>query len=281
VVDQIRATTVDIDALNPLYAGKLGTGRISAAGAVGLDLPPAPATAVNAFDTGGDEGGSVTVTWRKSADDGAGPNDVIGYELFRGQVADPSGGGFSMLAGLGELPAGSSGYKDEDPALVDGLNYYYFVRTKDASNAVDSNVAGPVSPRDDAAPDPVDVMARDTQADDGRSVTLTWVSYTGPADLTAFRIYRSELAFSDVTEEGVSRIASLTDPATRSYIDEAADPEDPESDPKDLTDYWYAVTALDEASNEITAVTAAGPVQAAPNLSVSFSTGLQMITIPA
>ena len=282
VIDQIRTTTTNIDPLNPLYAGKLGTGRISAAAAVGLDLPPEPATAVNAFDSPGDEGGSVTITWRKSRDDGAGRNDVIGYELWRGQVPDPSGGGYFRLATVTDLPAGSSGYKDEDPTLVDGANYYYFVRTRDAANFVDSNVAGPASPRDDSAPDAVDTLvARDTQADEGRSITLTWIGYTGPADLTAFRVYRATTDFTDITDDGVVPITSVTNPAARNYVDQAADPDDPDSEPKDLTDYWYAVTAIDEANNEITAVTAVGPVQSAPNLSITFSLGLQMITIPA
>ncbi len=282
VIDQIRVTTTDIDPANPLYAGKLGTGRISAAGAVGLDLPPKPATAVNAFDTPGDEGGSCTITWRKSADDGAGRGDVIGYELWRGQTADPSGGGFTMIAATGDLPPGSSGYKDEDPALVDGSNYYYYVRTKDAANFVDSNVAGPASPRDDAAPPPVDTLiARDTQADDGRSITLTWVGYAGAPDVTRFRIYRAEADFTDVTEDGVEQVTDVSNAGARNYVDAAANPNDPESEPKDLTDYWYAVTAIDEANNEITAVTTDGPVQSAPNLSITFNLGLQMITIPA
>jgi subtilisin family serine protease len=282
IIEQIRVTCTDIDALNPLYADKLGTGRIDAAAAIGLDLPPGPATAVNAFDSPGDEGGSITVTWRKSADDGAGRDDVIGYELWRGQTDDPSGGGFMMLAGLGDLPPGSSGYKDEDPALVDGMNYYYYVTTRDASNSVNSGVAGPASPRDDSSPPAVDTLVvRDTQADEGRSMTLTWVGYAAPADVTQFRIYRATADFTDVTEDGVEWVADVMDGAARNHIDQAADPTDPESEPLDLTDYWYAVTALDEADNELTAVTAVGPVQCAPNLSISFNFGLQMITIPA
>lgn len=282
IIDQIRTTATDIDPVNPLYAGKLGTGRISAAAAVGLDLPPEPATAVNAFDSPGDEGGSLTVTWRKSADDGAGRNDVIGYELWRGQAPDPSG--FTMVAGLVDLPPGSSGYKDEDPTLVDGSSYYYFVRTRDAAASADSAVAGPASPRDDSAPPTVDTLvAQDSQGDEGRSITLLWPGYTGAPDITEFRVYRSTAEFTDVTEEGVEQIADVTPASARQYID--AVPldlrDDPELPPKDLTDYWYAVTAVDEANNEITAVTAAGPVQCAPNLSFTFTSELQMIAVPA
>ncbi len=48
-----------------------------------LAVPPAPPTEVAGRDTKNDHGHSVTVTWQKSADDSAGANTVIGYQVFR------------------------------------------------------------------------------------------------------------------------------------------------------------------------------------------------------
>ncbi len=44
--------------------------------------PPAPVTDLQAFDTRNDHGHSITLKWKKSADDGAGNNSVIGYEIY-------------------------------------------------------------------------------------------------------------------------------------------------------------------------------------------------------
>jgi len=292
IIDQIRDTAVNIDALNPMYAGKLGTGRIDAAEAVNFDAPPRPATTVNAFDTANDEGGSCTITWRKSPDDGAGRGDVVGYELWRGTQPDPTTSTFVRVADRTALPAGKSGYIDANPHadpkldLVDGQNYYYYVRTFDSSFSADSTVSAAASPRDDSSPPAIaNLLAQDTQADNGRSITLSWVGYTGSADLQQFKVYRSLAEFTSVTEDDVELVAEGLSPSTRNYVDKAtdpnADPTDPEAQPLDQTDYWYAVTALDEVGNAVTTVTPTGPAQCAPNLSITFSYGLRMITVPA
>ncbi|MCX6834734.1 MAG: hypothetical protein NTW07_06295 [candidate division Zixibacteria bacterium] len=45
--------------------------------------PPLPVTDLQAFDTDNDHGHAITLTWEKSADDGAGRNSVLSYEIFR------------------------------------------------------------------------------------------------------------------------------------------------------------------------------------------------------
>ena len=46
---------------------------------------PAPPTEVKAFDTPNDNGHSITITWKLSADDGAGQNNVTRYEILRAE----------------------------------------------------------------------------------------------------------------------------------------------------------------------------------------------------
>jgi hypothetical protein len=282
--DAIQSTCEDLG--TPGWDETFGWGLIDAEAAVMLgatDQPPRPPTTVNAFDTANDEGGSTTITWRKSPDDGGGRDDVVGYRVYRGTQPDPTSQVFQLVADESVLPKKSSGYVDNDPALVDGTSYYYFVRAVDASGvSANSNVGGPAVPRDDASPPAIDTLvAQDTQADNGRSITLSWVGYVSPPDLVEFRIYRSEALFSAITEDGVDLIGQVTNPSARSYVDRATDPADPTAPPLDQTDYFYAVTAVDEVPNEVKTVQAAGPAQCAPNLSMSYGLGLRMITLPA
>jgi subtilisin family serine protease len=283
VIEQIRATAVNIDSVNPGYGGKLGTGRISAAAAVGLDLPPGPASAVNAFDTPGDNGGSITITWKRSPDDGAGHNDVIGYEVWRGDTNDPATGNFAIVPG-GAVPPGTASFRDQDPNLINGHAYYYYIMTKDKSSAVRStNVAGPAVPRDDLAPAPItDLIARDHPADDGRAIDVIWTGYEVTPDLAGFRVYRALEAFTDVSDTSVvTLIKQIDDPSATSYFDNKENTDRSIGAPIDQTDYWYAVTTFDAVGNEIKVVEAAGPVRSAPNLNISFSSGLRLITLPA
>ena len=45
--------------------------------------PPLPVTNLQAFDTDNDHGHAITLTWEKSADDGAGQNSVLSYDILR------------------------------------------------------------------------------------------------------------------------------------------------------------------------------------------------------
>ena len=69
-------------------------------------LPPAPPTEVRVGDTPNDNGHSVTVTWKLSADDGAGRKDVVAYEILR---SDSATGPFVVR---GMVPASNNIYQD-------------------------------------------------------------------------------------------------------------------------------------------------------------------------
>jgi len=101
--------------------------------------PPAAVTDLFAVDTPNDDGGSISLTWTLSADDGAGANDVTGYDLLRSETSGTEG--FTVLAA--DLAPGTDGHTDD--TAVDGTNYWYLVRTKDITNQTDSAVSGPVT----------------------------------------------------------------------------------------------------------------------------------------
>lgn len=99
------------------------------------NLPPSPSTGVRAFDTPNDAGGSITVTWTLSSDDGGGENDVLGYNVLRSTV---SGSGYEQI---GSAVRGDTAYADLE--AEDGKAYYYVVESRDAEYASRSEEAGP------------------------------------------------------------------------------------------------------------------------------------------
>ncbi len=266
IINQIRSTCENIDALNPLVAGTMGSGRINGAGAIGLDVPPDPVGNLQAYDTPLDEGGSITVTWTVSKHDTV---DVVAYELMRAPEDIVNPGLPGPMALLAVLPPGTSDYTDTP--VVDETNFWYQVITRDASNSVPSTVAGPAAARDDLAPEPVEtIVAADTQADNGGSISVSWYGYDYPDDLQTYNVYRAEATFTNVS--AMTPIAVVTGAAVQNYTDATT---------TDNTSYWYAVTGVDDHDNEDPQVVTAGPVVSNPNLSFSYPPGLSMMAIGA
>jgi hypothetical protein len=107
---------------------------------------PAPPTNVEAVDTPNDDGSSITVRWKRSADDGAGKNNVTEYIILRKAESDAE---FKPLKG-GNVAAsefkGSNSMEFEDSDSMKGSPLYsYIVRAVDVEgNSADSAVAGTV-----------------------------------------------------------------------------------------------------------------------------------------
>ncbi|MBD3291620.1 MAG: hypothetical protein GF393_01745, partial [Armatimonadia bacterium] len=244
----------------------LGEGRINTAAALGLDVPPEPVENLVARDTVGDEGGSITVTWGLPPEDDV---DVIGYNVLRApesQTIPNTPGSFSQVA---NLDPGTAIYTDAP--VPDDTPYWYQVVTLDESNAVPSSVAGPARARDDLAPPPVDnLVAVDTQADEGGAITLSWLGYEPPEDIEEYRIYRAEAEITDVSE--LEPLVVRDPDLSLHYVDRTT---------LDGTEYWYAVTGVDDHDNEETLVTSAGPVISNPNFSFSFRPGMSIIAVGA
>ena len=86
----------------PSYAGALGWGGSTARALGGA----APAAVMNlTVDTPDDNGGSVTASWTKSADDGSGAGTLTAYLLLRGISAD---GPFTQIQELAPVPPATS-----------------------------------------------------------------------------------------------------------------------------------------------------------------------------
>lgn len=261
IVTRIRNGCVNIDSLNPTYVGMIGAGRINSANCVG-DAPPGAVRNLLATDTLGDDGGSVTVSWNLSLDDGRGSDDVTRYEVFRGTAI---GGSFTSL---GTLTAGTKSFVDT--SVDNYTDYYYEVTTYDATNSTASRVSDAVQARDDLAPEAVTLTATDTPNDTGGSISLSWTGYTVPADFGGYRVYRSEKSFTSVSE--MEPLTTVGSSGTKTYQDRNV---------VDDTDYYYAVTCIDTSvpANELTMVTCVGPVRANPNYAFGYPVGLSMVGI--
>ena len=100
-------------------------------------LPP---TEITAIDNPNDEGQAIFISWELSADDGAGRENVSGYQVYRG--SDPSDmEGFRMV---GFVSRGIDFYLDQDTLLsplMDRTDYYYYVQSLTADDEVASRSA--------------------------------------------------------------------------------------------------------------------------------------------
>ena len=262
VMAAIRAGADNIDALNPGFAGKLGAGRINCARSLGVALPPRAVRDLLAVDTPDDQGGSITVTWQLSLDDGAGANNVTEYIILRRRGEDGS------FAEVGRVDAGTTRFVDE--TVTDGRTYYYLVRTSDGSLTSDSAVAGPVQSENDGAPPAVTgVYAEDRPADDGGAIVVGWDDYDAPSDFSHFAIYRALTNFNSVA--AMEPIAELADAGATEYVDATT---------TDGVGYWYAVIAVDTFGNQRMTVTPIGPVQSFANGPVTIGAGMHFFATP-
>ncbi len=266
VINQIRGSCDDISEQNPLIADTLGQGRINTAGALGLDVPPDPVTNLQARDTLGDEGGSITVTWTLPPQD---DDDVTGYNVLRAPESDTIPGAPGNFSQIASLEPGTDAFIDAP--VPDHTPYWYQVNTLDASNIVPSATAGPAIARDDLPPAAVDnLVAVDTQADQGGAITLSWHGYDPPDDIAEYRIYRAGSEFTDVS--AMEPLATQSPGAALHYVDRTT---------VDGTEYYYAVTGVDDEENEETTVTPAGPAISNPNFAFEYPAGLSIIAVGA
>ncbi|MFH1311780.1 MAG: fibronectin type III domain-containing protein [Candidatus Eisenbacteria bacterium] len=100
-----------------------------------ITVPP-PAY-LEVYDTPSDHGGNITLEWGLSPDDGAGRDDVTGYQILRGE--GPTGY-FEMV---GEVLKGVTRFVDNTTA--DGTQYHYRVAAVAGGGLSERILAGPVT----------------------------------------------------------------------------------------------------------------------------------------
>jgi len=155
------------------------------------NLPSSPTNLV-ASDTPYDLGGSITLNWTKSVDDGAGPNNVTGYNLYRYSA---SNGTITLVV---SLPAGTTTYVDG--TTLDTDTYYYFIKASDShcgAESAASTIASGRSFRNLPMP-PSGVTASDVQCDNGGATSINRTRSVddgaGLNNVGSYNIYRASSA---------------------------------------------------------------------------------------
>jgi len=108
---------------------------------------PSPVLRLSGEDAPDDHGHAIDLTWEKSADDGAGQMNVIGYMVFRADSPDgPFDARSGLLFGVTEFTDAGAMNEGENDYMPDHQDYYYKVRALTADSAVyaDSEIFGPV-----------------------------------------------------------------------------------------------------------------------------------------
>lgn len=109
--------------------------------------PPAPVTELTASDSPDDHGHSVTLQWKRSADDGAGNNSVVMYVIYHSlNAAGPFDSVGNAVSGASTFTHSSSKEAGTPGFIADYTDHYYQVeaRTVDPTARTMSNPAGPV-----------------------------------------------------------------------------------------------------------------------------------------
>jgi hypothetical protein len=92
---------------------------------------PAPPTQLMVHDTPNDAGESITIQWELSSDDGAGKNNVTGYDILRSETRD---GEYQLIS---SVTKGVNEYVDT--STEDKVDYYYRIRAQAGEFFADSH----------------------------------------------------------------------------------------------------------------------------------------------
>jgi hypothetical protein len=98
--------------------------------AVETTVPPRAAQLDVVQDSRGDAGGAIAISWFASPDDGAGADNITGYEIFRSESPD------GVFESVGFASKGMTEFADA--TTTDKVTYYYYVMTvsdKDSSRS--------------------------------------------------------------------------------------------------------------------------------------------------
>ena len=229
-------------------------------------------------------GGGLTddnrLTWTKSADDGAGANDLDHYDIYR---ASTSAGPWNSGAIIATAPPGSTSYIDYGKGEFDGVNWWYVVRAVDDLGNSDTNT--------NAVPEqlPSGATATATGPIGGPSnvagITITY-SWTGSP--TSVRLFRTTtggstwtLIGTDSSVDGSYAWTISSGAGTYGWIAVAVGGSTTETDPAGGTTPEAASYIFDNVAPTITATTfadgATGVATTAGNYDATFSESMQAV----
>ncbi|MEN6642272.1 MAG: fibronectin type III domain-containing protein [Armatimonadia bacterium] len=163
-----------------------GTGETATAKVVAKPLDQrsvSPPTGLTAADRPYDNGGVIDLQWSRSADDGAGYNHVIKYNIYRrmANVVTPP----DLIATV--TATGAATYTWADTAVPMELILYDYTVTA-ASGSVESSAAGPARAASEnnnvvVFNPPTNLTAVDRPGDSGGCITLTWTRSTSEDEI--------------------------------------------------------------------------------------------------
>ena len=232
-----------------------------------LDPPPPPVQNISAWDTPGDQGGSISISW-----DHVTIYDLDHYAIY---VSD-SGDMGNISHRQPELTLDDNDDSTIDIStmggfsIADGVDYWVgVVAVDDLDNYIfEISAVGPVRSLDNQAPPIVkNVVAEDTPGDQGGSITVSWspvplgVNQQTENHFHHYNIYVLDSEF-DAVLGLVPEVDDIEDSTVSTYILQTINGEPLD----DLVDLYVAVTAVDSAGNEEANVSAFGPVQARDNI---------------
>lgn len=91
-------------------------------------VAPSGISSFSVYDTPGDRGGRLTLSWQPSLDDGSGENDVYGYKVYRSTAS----GIYNYSSPYAYVLKGSHGWIDT--AATANIKYFYTVVAYDSTN---------------------------------------------------------------------------------------------------------------------------------------------------
>ena len=199
---------------------------------ININNPPRPPSSLIAVNNTEGLQPKILLNWTKSPDDGEGVNDVLEYHIYRSSVS------FSYdITPIAIVSSKTVQYNDEQ-GLIQGLTYYYIIRSYDNLNeSINSNQASAV-PYDNVSPQPVKNLVS-VKTQEGY-VKLNWDKSpddgSGVNDVVSYFVYRTT-ASTIYTEQSIINILSA---GTTVYID---------TNVVSNIDYYYIVRAKDHNNN--------------------------------
>ncbi|MFP3904061.1 MAG: carboxypeptidase regulatory-like domain-containing protein [Armatimonadota bacterium] len=156
-----------------------------------VDEPPGAPMNLVAQDTPDDNGGSITLDFSASADDGGGAQDVERYRIYRTETE----GNYTDTPVMTVEATQSASYRVYDTTAETDQPYYYVVRAWDGvAESEASNEEGPVRALDNIPPRPPSNL-QVTDPELGGTLRVTWTLSPddggGQDDVTEYHIYRS------------------------------------------------------------------------------------------